>query len=66
MKNLILTNKQEDILSNSYDWAVSVITRQKRILPLDTMWQAYPFKKDGLTKEGLTILLDKIKDQLFN
>jgi hypothetical protein len=58
------TTKQQEALSKSYDWCANVIARQGRILPLDEMWYAYPFKKSGLSKEGLSVLLNAIKSEL--
>jgi hypothetical protein len=60
-----LSTQQEEILSKSYDWATNVIVRQQRFLPLDVMWTAYPFKKDGFSKEGLSIMLTKMQDGLI-
>ena len=60
-----LTTKQEEVLSKSYDWCTAVITKQCRFLPLDTMWTAYPFKRTGLTKEGLSIMLSKMQAGLI-
>lgn len=61
----ILTEDQEKILSKSYDWCSAVIVKQERFLPLETMWQAYPFKKTGLSKHGLSVLLDKMQTELI-
>lgn len=61
-----MTKEQELYLNKSYDWAQKVITKQKRFLPLETMWAAYPFKNKGLTKEGLSILLNKMQEVLSN
>lgn len=60
-----LTNNQEEILSKSYDWCSNVVVRQQRFLPLDEMWFAYPFKTNGLNKEGLSIMLTKMQDGLI-
>ena len=56
-----LSTQQEEILSKSYDWATNVIVRQQRFLPLDEMWFAYPFKTNGLNKEGLSIMLNRMQ-----
>ncbi len=61
-----LTTQQEEMLSKSYDWCTNVVGRQRRFLPIDTMWQAYPFKRNGLTKDGLSVLLDKMQTELEN
>jgi hypothetical protein len=66
MKQTILTEKQALYLSKSYDWAANVIAKQQRFLPIETMWQAYPFKENGLNKDGLTLLLDKMQNELEN
>ena len=60
-----LTEQQTQILSKSYDWCTAVITKQQRFLPLETMWTAYPFKRTGLNKEGLSVLLDKMQAGLI-
>lgn len=64
MEKIILTEAQEMILSKSYDWCTNVIVKQQRFLPLETMWTAYPFKKTGLSKEGLGIMLSKMQSEL--
>lgn len=60
-----LTIEQENIFNKTYDWCASVITKQNRILPINTMWDAYPFKKNGMTKDGLTVMLSKMEDYLL-
>lgn len=55
-----MTNKNE-IIEKSYDWATNVVIRQGRFLSINDMWIAYPFKKTGLTKEGLNLLLEEMK-----
>ena len=57
---------QQEILDKSYTWASNVVIKQKRFLDIDTMYIAYPFKKNGLTKEGLNILLENMKKVLSN
>ena len=64
MEKIILTEAQEAILSKSYDWCTNVIVKQQRFLPLEDMYKAYPFKKTGLTKEGLGIMLSKMQSEL--
>ena len=61
---VILTDQQESILSKSYDWCSAVIVRQNRFLPIDTMYEAYPYKKTGLSKYGLSVMLDKMQIEL--
>lgn len=59
-----LTKEQEDVLSKSYDWLVAVVQKQKRWLSDEDLWTAYPFKKDGLSKHGLGVLIAKTKETL--
>jgi hypothetical protein len=66
MNTIQLNTEQSEILNKSYDWATNVIVKQQRFLPLETMWQAYPFKTNGLNKNGLSILLDKMQAELIN
>lgn len=61
-----VTQTQQEILEKSYEWAANVVIRQKRFLDIDTMWIAYPFKKNGLSKEGLTVMLDYMKKAITN
>ena len=66
MENKIkLTLEQEITLSKSYDWCTKVIIKQARFLPLNTMWQAYPFKNTGMTKDGLAFMLDNMQTQMI-
>jgi len=56
-----MNTNQNEIINKSYDWVVNVITTQKRFLSIDDFYTAYPFKSNGLTKQGLEILINEIK-----
>lgn len=51
-------------LSESYDWIVQVLITQNRIISFEDLWIAYPFKTNGLTKYGLDLLYNTIKEKL--
>jgi hypothetical protein len=52
-------------LSKSYDWIVQVLITQNRIISFEDLWIAYPFKTNGLTKHGLDLLYNTIKEKLI-
>jgi hypothetical protein len=54
----------DKILSESYDWIVQVLTTQNRIISFEDLWIAYPFKTNGLTRYGLDLLYNTIKENL--
>jgi hypothetical protein len=58
-----MTTEQEQIVSKSYDWLAKVLETQQRWLSDRDLWVAYPFKKTGLSKEGLSLLITKMKEQ---
>jgi hypothetical protein len=51
-------------LSESYDWIVKVLITQNRIISFEDLWTAYPFKTNGLTRYGLDLLYNTIKEKL--
>lgn len=57
-----MTTQQEEIVSKSYDWLTKVLETQKRWLSDSDLWAAYPFKKTGLNKDGLMLLIAKMKE----
>jgi len=59
-----MSEEQKEYLSKSYDWIVNVLQTQKRMLPINELYTAYPFKKKGLTKEGLQILSNTITEAI--
>jgi hypothetical protein len=52
-------------LSKSYDWIVQVLITQNRIISFEDLWISYPFKTNGLTKHGLDLLYNTIKEKLI-
>ena len=55
MKNQ--NQKQEKKISSCIEWLTSVTNKQGRILDSITLWNGYPFKRTGLTKEGFIYVL---------
>ena len=53
--------EQKIIIAKSYDWVAEVVSTQKRFISNKDFWIAYPFKKNGLTKEGLFLLIETMK-----
>ena len=59
-----MNTEQKIIIANSYDWVANVVITQKRFISNTDFWIAYPFKKKGLTKEGLFLLIETMKNIL--
>jgi|LakMenE01Jun11ns_1017448.scaffolds.fasta_scaffold9252674_2 hypothetical protein len=59
-----MNTEQKIIIAKSYDWVADVVATQKKIISNRDFWIAYPFKKNGLTKEGLFLLIETMKNIL--
>jgi hypothetical protein len=59
-----MNTEQKIIIAKSYDWVADVVATQKKFISNRDFWIAYPFKKNGLTKEGLFLLIETMKNIL--
>ena len=51
-----MSEEQRAIFETSYDWLTGVLIQQKRLISFEDLWIAYPFKSNGLTKEGFLLV----------
>lgn len=56
-----MTTVEQEKISKSYDWCSNVFNKQGKVLGIEDMWKAYPFKSSGLNKEGLRLLLENME-----
>ena len=54
-----LTKRQNTIIQDSASWILRVTETQKRFMQFTDLWIAYPYKLNGLTKEGLKALYEE-------
>lgn len=59
-----MNEQQKQIFDITYNWLINVSIKQKRLISFEDLWIAYPFKSNGLTKEGFLLLYSIIKNAL--
>lgn len=59
-----MNDQQREIFETTYDWLTAVIIKQNRLISFQDLWTAYPFKSNGLTKEGLLMIYSIFKKAL--
>ena len=59
-----MSEEQRAIFEQTYSWITEVSIQQKRLISFEDLWTAYPFKSNGLTKEGFLLVYSIIKKAL--
>jgi len=59
IEKTMITETQNTTIEDSASWILRVIDTQKRFMQFADLWIAYPYKINGLTKDGLKALYEE-------